>query len=299
MLGESLTPYRKEEETGKNEPEKVISFKDSAYEIFFTSWLNVLLACVPIAIICYIGGWSSVATFVFSLLALAPLAERLGFVTEQLALHTNETIGGLLNATFGNATELIVSIAALAKGLYKLVQLSLLGSILSNMLLVLGTAFFCGGLQFETQFYNKVSSQVNSTLLMLSVMGILFPTALYQSGKCSKLGELGLSRGTSLILFVLYFGFIYFQVRMPILFFMIFSYFLSFPFVSCSLIKVSMMLQVLNLLEIVKLTMTLNHLPSQPYTKMEQQLKNHSKHNLLLKRMMKRRKKMFLALTML
>eukprot|EP01039_Chlorochromonas_danica_P019241 gene19241-23266_t len=160
MLGESLTPYRKEdEETRKNESDKVISFKDSAYEIFFTSWLNVLLACVPIAIICYIGGWSSVATFVFSLLALAPLAERLGFVTEQLALHTNETIGGLLNATFGNATELIVSIAALAKGLYKLVQLSLLGSILSNMLLVLGTAFFCGGLQFETQFYNKVSSQ--------------------------------------------------------------------------------------------------------------------------------------------
>jgi len=299
MLGESLTPYRKEdEETRKNESDKVISFKDSAYEIFFTSWLNVLLACVPIAIICYIGGWSSVATFVFSLLALAPLAERLGFVTEQLALHTNETIGGLLNATFGNATELIVSIAALAKGLYKLVQLSLLGSILSNMLLVLGTAFFCGGLQFETQFYNKVSSQVNSTLLMLSVMGILFPTALYQSGKCSKLGELGLSRGTSLILFVLYFGFIYFQVRMPIiLFFMTFCLFSFFG--SCSLIRVSMMLQVLNLLDKVKLTMTLNHPPSLLYMKTEQLLRNHSKLKLLLKKMMKRRKKMFLALTML
>lgn len=299
MLGESLTPYRKEdEETRKNESDKVISFKDSAYEIFFTSWLNVLLACVPIAIICYIGGWSSVATFVFSLLALAPLAERLGFVTEQLALHTNETIGGLLNATFGNATELIVSIAALAKGLYKLVQLSLLGSILSNMLLVLGTAFFCGGLQFETQFYNKVSSQVNSTLLMLSVMGILFPTALYQSGKCSKLGELGLSRGTSLILFVLYFGFIYFQVRMPIILFSMTFCLFSF-FGSCSLIRVSMMLQVLNQLDKVKLTMTLNHPPSLLYMKTEQLLRNHSKLKLLLKKMMKRRKKMFLALIML
>lgn len=209
-MADSDTPYRQKNEPGQ-EP-KEISFKDSAYQIFFTSWLNVLLAATPIAIICYIGGWSDVATFIFSLLALAPLAERLGFVTEQLALHTNETVGGLLNATFGNATELIVSIAALAKGLYKLVQLSLLGSVLSNMLLVLGTAFFFGGMQQSTQYYNRISSQVNSTLLMLSTMAILFPTALYQSGKCSKLGELGLSRGASLILFVLYFAFLYFQL---------------------------------------------------------------------------------------
>lgn len=180
--------------------------------MFCTSYLNLLLFATPLAILSYGLGWSDVTTFVFSLIALCPLAERLGFVTEQLALHTNETIGGLLNATFGNATELIVSIAALSKGLYRLVQLSLLGSILSNMLLVLGTAFFFGGLQENVQKYNKISSQVNSTLLMLSTMSILFPTVLYQSGKCSKLGELGLSRGTSLILFFLYFGFLYFQV---------------------------------------------------------------------------------------
>jgi Ca2+:H+ antiporter len=193
---------------------KEISFAQSAREMFLTSYLNILLLATPIAIISYGIGASDVVTFLFSLIALAPLAERLGFVTEQLALHTNETVGGLLNATFGNATELIVSVTALSNGLYKLVQLSLLGSILSNMLLVLGTAFFCGGLQFETQYYNKISSQVNSTLLMLSTMAILFPTVLYQSGNCSKLGELGLSRGTSLILFCLYFAFIYFQVSL-------------------------------------------------------------------------------------
>lgn len=197
---------------GAHREAKEITFKESAYQMFCTSYLNLLLFATPLAILSYGLGWSDVTTFVFSLIALCPLAERLGFVTEQLALHTNETIGGLLNATFGNATELIVSIAALSKGLYRLVQLSLLGSILSNMLLVLGTAFFFGGLQENVQKYNKISSQVNSTLLMLSTMSILFPTVLYQSGKCSKLGELGLSRGTSLILFFLYFGFLYFQV---------------------------------------------------------------------------------------
>jgi Ca2+:H+ antiporter len=202
----------------KGEEQNEVTFKSSAYQIFCTSYLNVLLLATPIALISYAAGGNDIVTFLFSLIALAPLAERLGFVTEQLALHTNETIGGLLNATFGNATELIVSIAALAKGLNRLVQLSLLGSILSNMLLVLGTAFFVGGLHFETQFYNKVSSQVNSTLLMIATMSILFPTALYSSGETSKLGELGLSRGTSIVLFCLYFFFLYFQVKNNFLF---------------------------------------------------------------------------------
>merc|ERR1712185_674354 len=86
-------------------------------------------------------GW----VFTLSLLAIAPFAERLSFVTEQLALDTSETLGGLLNATFGNVTELIVSLFALRAGLLRIVQVSLLGSILSNMLLVLGCAFFFGG----------------------------------------------------------------------------------------------------------------------------------------------------------
>ena len=75
------------------------------------------LPCTPLAIASWLIPWPDTVTFVLSLLALAPLAERLGFVTEQLAIHTNETVGGLLNATFGNATELIVVIAALSEGL--------------------------------------------------------------------------------------------------------------------------------------------------------------------------------------
>jgi Ca2+:H+ antiporter len=178
-----------------------------------TGPLNILLLLTPIAIISYYAEWPSTITFIFSLLALAPLAERLGFVTEQLALHTNETIGGLLNATFGNATELIVAITALKRGLYKLVQLSLLGSILSNMLLVLGCAFFFGGYKHKIQYFGTISSQMNASLLMLATMGILFPTILSNTNEESTLGELGFSRATSLILFLLYFAFLYFQVR--------------------------------------------------------------------------------------
>lgn len=177
-----------------------------------TGPLNLLLFCTPIAMISYYADWPSTVTFIFSLLALAPLAERLGFVTEQLAMHTNETVGGLLNATFGNATELIVAITALKRGLFKLVQLSLLGSILSNMLLVLGCSFLFGGYYNKVQHFGTISSQMNSTLLMLATMGILFPTILSNTNEESTLGELGYSRATSVLLFLLYFAFLYFQV---------------------------------------------------------------------------------------
>mmetsp|Transcript_17866 Transcript_17866/g.36084 ORF Transcript_17866/g.36084 Transcript_17866/m.36084 type:complete len:432 (+) Transcript_17866:202-1497(+) len=178
----------------------------------FDGPLNILLLCTPIALINYWAAGPDAVSFIFSLLALAPMAERLGFVTEQLAMHTNETIGGLLNATFGNATELIVAISALSRGLYRLVQLSLLGSILSNILLVLGCSFFFGGLYQKDQRFGTISSQMNSTLLMIATMGIVLPTILTNTSQESKLGELGYSRGTSLALFLLYFAFIYFQL---------------------------------------------------------------------------------------
>ena len=96
--------------------------------------------------------------FTFSLLAIAPFAERLSYVTEQLALHTSQTLGGLLNATFGNVTELIVSLFALRAGLLRIVQVSLLGSILSNLLLVLGTAFLVGGIKYPSQVLARLST---------------------------------------------------------------------------------------------------------------------------------------------
>ena len=119
--------------------------KKSLHALVLSSYLNLLMLCTPFAGLAYYGGGSDGVVFTLSLLAIAPFAERLSYVTEQLALYTSETLGGLLNATFGNVTELIVSLFALRKGMLRIVQVSLLGSILSNMLLVLGCAFFFGG----------------------------------------------------------------------------------------------------------------------------------------------------------
>ncbi|KAJ6417553.1 hypothetical protein OIU84_003305 [Salix udensis] len=155
--------------------------------------------------------------FLLSLLGIIPLAERLGYATEQLAMYTGPTVGGLLNATFGNATELIIAIYALRNGMIRVVQLSLLGSILSNMLLVLGCAFFCGGLVFyrKEQVFNKASATVNSGLLLMAVMGLLFPAVLHFTHTEVHYGksELALSRFSSCIMLGVYAAYLFFQLN--------------------------------------------------------------------------------------
>ncbi|KAJ6727669.1 VACUOLAR CALCIUM ION TRANSPORTER [Salix koriyanagi] len=149
--------------------------------VVFSNKLNVLIPFGPLTILVHILTGHNGLVFLLSLLGIIPLAERLGYATEQLAMYTGPTVGGLLNATFGNATELIIAIYALRNGMIRVVQLSLLGSILSNMLLVLGCAFFCGGLVFyrKEQVFNKASATVNSGLLLMAVMGLLFPAVLH------------------------------------------------------------------------------------------------------------------------
>jgi Ca2+:H+ antiporter len=120
------------------------------------SKLNYLLPFMLVAFGLKAAGAADLWIFVTALLALIPLANSLGFVTEELAKSTNETLGGLLNATFGNATELIISSFALMKGMNRLVQVSLLGSIISNLLLVLGSAMLLGGVRFKQQSFNTV-----------------------------------------------------------------------------------------------------------------------------------------------
>lgn len=178
--------------------------------------LNWLLLCVPFAIIGAQGVFGHGWVFVLSLLGMAPLAERLGFVTEQLSFFTGSTVGGLLNATFGNATEMIICIMALRKNMIRVVQLSLLGSILSNMLLVLGCAFFFGGLKHpKDQKFNKVTAQVSASLLLMAVMGLLFPAVLHATGTELKIGksELALSRFSSFVMLVAYMSYLYFQLK--------------------------------------------------------------------------------------
>lgn len=187
----------------------------SLKKVVFSSKLNLLMPFGPLAILAdrLTGhrGW----VFFLCLLGITPLAERLGYATEQLAFYTGPTVGGLLNATFGNATELIISIYALRSGMIRVVQQSLLGSILSNMLLVLGCAFFCGGLCKKEQHFNKATAVVSSGLLLMAVMGLLFPAVLHYTHTEVHFGksELALSRFSSCIMLVAYTAYLFFQLQ--------------------------------------------------------------------------------------
>jgi Ca2+:H+ antiporter len=121
---------------------------DAVLTVVLSNYVNVLLVFLPLGICSGALGWSPVVVFVMNFLAIMPLASLLSFATEEMAKKVGQTVGGLLNASFGNATELIVSIVALREGQIKLVQASMLGSILSNLLLVLPPLFLsprCSG----------------------------------------------------------------------------------------------------------------------------------------------------------
>jgi Ca2+:H+ antiporter len=222
---------------GPSKPSKTESIYDnpsfcrylalSTREVVLGSKLNVLMLLFPVAVVSNHSGWPESTTFLCSLLAIAPFAERLGYVTEQIAMHTNETLGGLLNASFGNATELIVSLIALSKGrtslqglpdqnphLYRrLVQVSLLGSMLSNLLLVFGSAMLVGGLRFREQRFSKHGSGVTIVMLLVVCLALGAPVALAEDGPDGPdSGVLVYSRVVSVVLFILYLLYLLFQL---------------------------------------------------------------------------------------
>lgn len=184
---------------------------------FFNSWINVLLLFAPVGIaLNYVSSINRVVVFVVNFIAIIPLAAMLSFATEEIALRTGETLGGLLNATFGNAVELIVAIMALTQKPAKIVivQTSLIGSILSNLLLVLGMCFFFGGLQRPEQFFNTTVAQTAASLLALAVASIIIPTVFdHNSPDTSNVDVPALSRGTAVILLVVYGAYLLFQLK--------------------------------------------------------------------------------------
>jgi len=163
-------------------------------------------------------GWGAVATFFLNFLALIPLALILGDITEDLALRFGPIIGGLINATFGNVVEIILSIAALMNGLYEVVAYSLLGSILSNLLLVLGCCMLFGGMYYKTQTFNEIGNRTCASLLFLSVIGIILPTAakhLIEDMPPAEKAEMivGISRVSAAVLLIIYIFYLLFQLK--------------------------------------------------------------------------------------
>ncbi len=140
--------------------------------------LNWMLVFVPIAILLeLVAPEQHLLVFLVAALAIMPLAGWLGRATEQLAERSGEGVGGLLNATFGNATELIIALSAMRAGLHDVVKASVAGSIVGNILLVLGAAMLAGGLRHEVQQYNATAARSQATLLTLAAIALVLPAA--------------------------------------------------------------------------------------------------------------------------
>ncbi|KAL2317496.1 hypothetical protein Fmac_031372 [Flemingia macrophylla] len=195
------------------------NFKTHLQVVIFATKLVVLFPAVPLAVVANFCGFGRPWIFAFSLLGLAPLAERVSFLTEQIAYYTGPTVGGLLNATCGNATEMIIALFALHQNKVNVVKFSLLGSILSNLLLVLGSSLLFGGLANlkREQRYDRKQADVNSLVLLLGLLchllPLLFKFALGGGDHSIATSTLQLSRASSVVMLLAYVAYIVFQLK--------------------------------------------------------------------------------------
>ncbi|MFA5834634.1 MAG: calcium/proton exchanger [Bacteroidota bacterium] len=173
---------------------------------FFKPSLDWLLLFVPLTILGeYAFHFSETTLFLFSCISIVPLAGWLGKATEHLAEKTGEGIGGLLNATFGNAAELIIALMALQAGLYDVVKASITGSIIGNILLVLGASLLAGGLKHKTLTFSAAGARALSTMLTLASIGLIGPAVFhYFGGKDIADREADLSMEIAVVLVVTY-----------------------------------------------------------------------------------------------
>ena len=191
-----------------------------------SSWLKPsldwLLIFVPIAIAFrFIPGLENpTVLFIVACIAIIPLAGWMGKATEHLAEHMGQGIGGLLNATFGNAAELIIALFALSKGLEGVVKASITGSIIGNMLLVLGLSLIAGGAKFKIQKFDRTATSTLATALTLAAIALLIPTVFHlvadnvpvAQGGWTPAKEQNLSLAISIVLFVTYLFTLYFSL---------------------------------------------------------------------------------------
>lgn len=196
------------------QPKEPFTVANQLQRTFLNSWINILLVAAPVGIaLNYIHSVNRIAVFVVNFIAIIPLAAILSFATEEIALRTGEVLGGLINATFGNAVELIVAILALVDGKVIIVQTSLVGSILSNLLLVMGFCFFFGGLRRQQQYFNETVAQTAASLLALAVASVIVPTVFDWASETPEKSVADLSRGTAVILLVVYGAYLIFQLK--------------------------------------------------------------------------------------
>ncbi|KAJ1677868.1 hypothetical protein EV182_005271 [Spiromyces aspiralis] len=176
----------------------------------------MLLLVTPFAIVSYFQDWNGLAIFILNLISLIPLANLMGFVTEEIILRLNHILGALLSCTLGNAVEFITGIMALRQQKYEIIQMTMLGVVMANTMLVVGLAFFVGGCRYRDQYFNLTLAQTCTALMGLGVLSMIVPAAFTQVHAPNRevsWAILSLSRGTAIILLVVYILYIFFQLR--------------------------------------------------------------------------------------
>ncbi len=165
-----------------------------------------LLPCVPVALLAeHLGAGEGVALFLLSVLAIMPLAALLSRATEAVAEKTGDAVGGLLNATLGNLTELMIALTGLRAGEYMLVKASVAGAIVANTLFMLGMCFLLGGLRHRVQVFNVASARLQASLLFVAVVALLVPSTVPAAGGGDAAGFVqDLSRLLAVLLIVVY-----------------------------------------------------------------------------------------------
>ena len=186
----------------------------------FKPSMDWLLVCVPICLaIRYVPGLhNATALFIVSCLAIVPLAGWLGRATEHLAEHVGAGMGGLLNATFGNAAELIIALMAMSRGLTEVVKASITGSIIGNILLVLGAAMLAGGIKHPEQYFNRTAARSSSSSLTMAAIALIIPAVFRrfvksQSDVWMANTEQKLSLAIAVVLIVTYGLSLYFSLK--------------------------------------------------------------------------------------
>ncbi|MBD2281444.1 calcium/proton exchanger [Aphanizomenon flos-aquae] len=173
----------------------------SIKNIIFT----ILLLFIPISLAAHFLEWGDLIVFITAALAILPLAAWMGTATEEITVVVGPGIGGFLNATFGNATELIIALVALNAGLIDVVKASITGSIISNLLLVMGLSMLLGGIRYKEQTFESVVARVNASSMNLAVIAILLPTAMnYTSIGISEATVQNLSLAVAIVLILVY-----------------------------------------------------------------------------------------------
>ncbi|MDO5038899.1 calcium/proton exchanger [Clostridium sp.] len=168
--------------------------------------LKYLLIFIPISIIAEFMHVSPTIIFILAALSIIPLAGLMGEATEEISFYTGPKIGGFLNATFGNATELIISFFALKSGLFDVVKASIAGSVIGNVLLVLGASMLAGGLKYKTQKFNEKIIDISSSMLLFAVIGLSIPAIFTHTVSPELLNTKyeGLSIIVAIIMFLIY-----------------------------------------------------------------------------------------------